>query len=102
METIVFDFPAGSPAEGRAVAGVVASGDLEVLLETNDGNRTVVNITTSVEGMSSVWVAVLERIFSDSSLPAAKLEINDFGATPGVVRLRVGQVFEALTQTGGA
>ena len=102
METIVLDFPAGSPARGRALAGVVASGDLEVLLETNDGNRTVVNITTSVDGMSSVWEAVLERIFSDGSLPAAKLEINDFGATPGVVRMRIGQVFEALTQTGGA
>jgi malonate decarboxylase delta subunit len=102
METIVLDFPAGSSARGRALAGVVASGDLEVLLETNDGNRTVVNITTSVDGMSSVWEAVLERIFSDGSLPAAKLEINDFGATPGVVRMRIGQVFEALTQTGGA
>jgi len=45
---------------------------------------------------------VLARIFGDGSLPAAKLEINDFGATPGVVQMRIGQVFEELTRTGGA
>ncbi len=55
METIVLEFPAGQPAAGRAVAGVVASGDLEVLLEANAANRTVVNITTSVDGMGRVW-----------------------------------------------
>ncbi|WP_168789988.1 malonate decarboxylase subunit delta [Paraburkholderia aromaticivorans] len=102
MENIVLEFPAGQPARGRALAGVVASGDLEVLLETHVEHRTVVNVTTSVDGMGRVWEAVLARIFSDSSLPAAKLEINDFGATPGVVRMRIGQVFEQLGQTGGA
>jgi len=102
METIVLEFPAGQPARGRAIAGVVASGDLEVLLETNAAHRTVVNITTSVGGMGRVWEAVLDRIFGDGSLPAAKLEINDSGATPGVVRMRIGQVFEQLNSTGGA
>ncbi|MFM0336928.1 malonate decarboxylase subunit delta [Paraburkholderia fungorum] len=102
METILLEFPAGQPAQGRARAGVVASGDLEVLLESNTAERTVVNITTSVDGMDRVWQSVLERIFGDGSLPAAKLEINDSGATPGVVRMRIGQVFEALKSTRGA
>jgi malonate decarboxylase delta subunit len=102
METIVLEFPAGQPAAGRAVAGVVASGDLEVLLEANAANRTVVNITTSVDGMGRVWNAVLERIFGDGSLPAARLEINESGATPGVVRMRIGQVLEQVNTTGGA
>ena len=102
METIVLEFPAGPPALGRAIAGVVASGDLEVLLETHDAHRTVVNVTTSADGMRRVWEAVLARIFGDGSLPAARLEINDFGATPGVVQMRIGQVFEELTRTGGA
>lgn len=102
METIVLEFPAGQPAQGRALAGVVASGDLEVLLESNAANRTVVNITTSVDGKDRLWKAVLQRIFGDGSLPAAKLEINDSGATPGVVRMRIGQVFEQLKSTGGA
>lgn len=102
METIVFEFPAGQPAQRRAAAGVVASGDLEVLLEANDAHRTVVNITTSVDGKARVWEAVLERIFGDGLLPAAKLEINDSGATPGVVQMRIGQVLEQLQSTGGA
>ena len=92
----------GQPAAGRAVAGVVASGDLEVLLEANAANRTVVNITTSVDGMGRVRNAVLDRIFGDGSLPAARLEINDSGATPGVVRMRIGQVLEQVNTTGGA
>lgn len=102
METIVLEFPASQPAQGRALAGVVASGDLEVLLESNAAHRTVVNITTSVDGKDRLWKAVLGRIFGDGSLPAAKLEINDSGATPGVVRMRIGQVFEQLKSTGGA
>ncbi|MFP3563496.1 malonate decarboxylase subunit delta [Paraburkholderia sp. SIMBA_030] len=101
METIVLEFPAGQPAQGRALAGVVASGDLEVLLEANASHRTVVNVTTSVDGMGRVWQAVLERIFGDGTLPAAKIEINDSGATPGVVRMRIGQVLEQLATTGG-
>ncbi|MFL9933794.1 malonate decarboxylase subunit delta [Paraburkholderia sp. RL18-103-BIB-C] len=102
METIVLEFPAGQPVQGRALAGVVASGDLEVLLEANAAHRTVVSITTSVDGKGHLWQAVLERIFRDGSLPAAKLEINDSGATPGVVQMRIGQVFEQLKSTGGA
>ncbi|GGD71720.1 malonate decarboxylase subunit delta [Caballeronia grimmiae] len=102
MENIVLEFPAGQPAQGRALVGVVASGDLEVLLEANTAHRTVVKITTSVDGKGRLWEAVLERIFGDGSLPAAKLEINDAGATPGVVQLRIGQVFEQLKTNGGA
>ena len=102
METIVLEFPAGQPAQARALVGVVASGDLEVLLESNAAHRTVVSITTSVDGKGHLWKAVLARIFSDGSLPAVKLEINDSGATPGVVQMRIGQVFEQLKSTGGA
>jgi malonate decarboxylase delta subunit len=102
MENIVLEFPAREPAQSRAVAGVVASGDLEVLLEASEAHRTVVNITTSVDGKARVWEAVLERIFGDGSLPAAKLEINDSGATPAVVQMRIGQVLEQVQSTGGA
>ena len=102
METIVLEFPAGQPAAGRAVAGVVARETSKSCSKPNAANRTVVNITTSVDGMGRVWNAVLERIFGDGSLPAARLEINDSGATPGVVRMRIGQVLEQVNTTGGA
>jgi malonate decarboxylase delta subunit len=37
MEKHEFKYPAGAPAGGRAVVGVVGSGDLEVLLEPVGG-----------------------------------------------------------------
>lgn len=96
MERITLEYPAGAPAAGRAAVGVVASGDLEVLLEPNAAGHTRIAITTSVKGMGRTWAAVLERVLTAKTLPAAKIEINDFGATPGVVRMRVEQAFGAL------
>ncbi len=96
MEKINLEFPAGQPASSRALAGVVGSGDLEVLLEPNTAGTTTVSITSSVDGMHRIWEALLERIFGSARLPAARIEINDFGATPGVVRLRIEQALEAI------
>ena len=102
MEKIVFEFDAGMPAQGRSVAGVVGSGDLEVLMEPNTSERTVVNVTTSVDGFGKVWEAVLTRVLGQGDLPAVRIELNDFGATPGVVRMRIAQAFEELAKTPGA
>jgi malonate decarboxylase delta subunit len=102
METIFYEYPAGAPAKQRVLTGVVGSGDLEVLLEPQIPERagvTTVAISTSVDGMSQVWGALLTRIFGSTPLPAARIEINDFGATPGVVRLRIEQAFEELNAT---
>lgn len=95
-----FAFPAAEPARGRALAGVVGSGDLEVLMEPNAAGTTTVSVTTSVVGMGRVWEAVLTRVLAAVPLPATKIEINDFGATPGVVRMRIEQAFEELTEGG--
>ena len=102
MEKLSFDFPAGAPARTRCVVGVVGSGDLEVLLEPNAAGATTVAVTTSVNGFARTWEAVLRRIFTAAALPASRIEINDFGATPGVVRLRVEQALEASSRTSGA
>ena len=99
METIALDFPAARAAQGRALAGVVASGDLEVLVEGSADARTSVNVTTSVDGMGHLWRAVLDRMLADGVRPAVKIEINDFGATPGVVQMRILQAFEALERS---
>ncbi len=97
MEQLNFTFPALDPASGRALAGVVGSGDLEVLAEPGAAGTTTVSVTTSVTGMGRVWEAVLTRVLAATPLPATKIEINDFGATPGVVRMRIEQAFEELT-----
>jgi len=94
MEQLRFEYTAGPPAAGRALAGVVGSGDLEVLLEPAAGGRTTVLVQTSVNGYGATWQAVLDRLFSAAPLPAAVIEIHDSGATPGVVRLRIEQAYD--------
>jgi malonate decarboxylase delta subunit len=98
MEKLQFEFAAGQPAAGRTVTGVVASGDLEVLLEPNSAGRTLVAVQTSVNGYGPTWTALLGRVFAAGTLPAARIEINDSGATPGVVRMRIEQAFEEAGQ----
>ncbi|GAB3685252.1 malonate decarboxylase subunit delta [Salinisphaera aquimarina] len=102
MQTLSLDYPAGAPAARRALAGVVGSGDLEVLLEPGETGRSTVAIQTSVDGVNEIWTAVIDRVFADAGQAAVALEINDFGATPAVVRLRIAQAFElATTATTG-
>lgn len=95
MEQMSFTYPAREPLARRVHVGVVGSGDLEVLLEPSADHSAHVTVTTSVDGFGSVWKNVLDRFFSRFT-GAARIEINDFGATPGVVLLRLEQAAEAL------
>jgi len=52
-------------------------------------------VNTSVDGFGVVWKSVLDRFFQRFE-GAASIEINDFGATPGTVMLRLEQAAEAL------
>ena len=94
MEYIELDYPAVRKAPGRAHAGVVGSGDLEVLLEPAEGGTAHVSIRTSVDGFRDTWKAVIDRFFSKYDA-AVRIQINDAGATPGSVMLRLEQAVEA-------
>jgi malonate decarboxylase delta subunit len=94
MEQLTFDFPATRAVAHRAHVGVVGSGDLEVLLAPNDAATAHVVIRTSVDGYGHIWQHVLERFFTRYD-GAVRIEINDFGATPGVVALRLAEAVEA-------
>jgi malonate decarboxylase delta subunit len=98
MEKFEFRYPAGQPAARRVMVGVVGSGDLEVLVEPGPAGHTRIRVTTSIDGFGRIWQAQLDRSFkSEASLrPAVEIEINDFGATPGVVGMRIAQAFELL------
>lgn len=74
--------------------GVVSSGDLEVVFESSDGNTLTVIIKSSVDNSAERWKALFSRIQQFNALPAGRMLINDFGASPGVVRLRVEQVLD--------
>lgn len=97
MQTLTYRFPAREAATHPIHVGVVASGDLEILLEplsAGDDDGVVVRVRTSVNGFDTVWHDVLERFFTRTPL-AGRWELNDFGATPGVVNLRLRQASEA-------
>ena len=94
MEQFEFNYPAKRKIRKKSHVGVVGSGDLEVLLEPADGAAASVRIRTSAEGFKNSWKAVLDRFFSQYD-GAARIEINDAGATPGAVFLRLQQAVEA-------
>lgn len=98
MQTLNYRFPARQSAARAIHVGVVASGDLEILLQppaTGDASGgVVVRVRTSVDGFDTVWHDVLARFFTRTPL-AGRWELNDFGATPGVVNLRLRQAGEA-------
>ncbi|HWX12343.1 MAG TPA: malonate decarboxylase subunit delta [Trinickia sp.] len=94
MEHLTFDYSAQRAVKARSHVGVVGSGDLEVLLSPNDTMAARVVVNTSVDGYSHIWKSVLDRFFTRYD-GAAAIEINDFGATPGVVALRLAEAIEA-------
>ena len=95
METLNYEYEANGPLTRRAHVGVVGSGDLEVLIEPSSSPTTQVRVRTSVQGYAQVWKAVLDRFFAGFT-SAANVEINDFGATPGTVTLRLEQAAEEV------
>jgi malonate decarboxylase delta subunit len=95
VERLQFQFPAGAEVpKQRARVGVVGSGSLEVLLEPSANSHSVVKIRTSAGGFAEQWQAVLERFFLRHNV-SVKIEINDAGASPPVVLLRLEQALEA-------
>lgn len=93
MEKFKFEFQNTEPVKKFVHVGVVASGDLEVLLYPAD--KTTLEIATGSDGFKEVWKNVLTRFFARYPLQG-KFIIHDFGATPGVVNLRLTQAMEAL------
>ncbi|MBT2582823.1 malonate decarboxylase subunit delta [Planococcus sp. ISL-109] len=93
MENFTFTFPATNKIDRFAHVGVVGSGDLEVLMEPSSDLQTEVTIRTGITGFETTWEPLIQRFFTQHDI-AAKVKINDFGATPGVVKLRLEQALE--------
>jgi malonate decarboxylase delta subunit len=90
---MVFKYTATKPVGSRAHVGVVGSGDLEVLLEPVKNNCAEVTVRTRFDGYRPIWQGLLDRFFAVHDI-MANIEINDFGATPGVVTMRLLQALE--------
>ncbi len=100
METLQFRFEQGSrPLAGMAqLVGVVGSGNLEVLIEPArlDG-ACEIEVRTAAVGFGATWQAVMTDFHERWGLADARICINDMGATPAVVSLRLDQAAETLT-----
>lgn len=100
METLNFRFEKGSrelllPAN---MVGVVSSGNLEVLIESAALNGACeVEVKTAAVGFAAIWQAVLADFQLRWSLANVHISINDAGATPAVVSLRLDQAVESVT-----
>ena len=103
MEHLYFEFKgkAARKRSGKAVlAGVVSSGNLEIMLENVDlGGRCQINVSTSAQGFEPIWQAVLADFAKRHDLANLRFSINDGGATPAVVCLRLDQVMEDYLET---
>ena len=98
IETLDFSYD-GRHAAGRfapVLVGVVGSGNLEVLLESAPGPACRFNVQTSARGFGTVWEAVLRDFQQRHDFAGLQVSINDMGATPAVVSLRLSQAAAEL------
>lgn len=80
----------GSRPQG--ITGVVASGNLEVLLErVLPDTECEVIIKTPVGGFDDIWRAVVADFIERYSPGGLRISVNDGGARPDTVSLRLAQ-----------
>jgi malonate decarboxylase delta subunit len=95
MQTLRFRHTAKRRLSGtkdKAIIGVVASGNLEVLLERVLPEATCeVEIATPFRGYDDTWKAVIAEFIERSSPGGLRISINDGGARPDTVYLRLMQ-----------
>ena len=81
----------------HAITGVNASGNLEVLVErVLPGHECMVEVATAVTGFRDVWEAVILEFFAHRSPGGLRFSINDGGARPDTVALRLEQSLELM------
>jgi malonate decarboxylase delta subunit len=84
-----------APRAPPVVVGVVASGNLEVLVEPADlADAVRVEVATSARGFEAIWGAVLRDFVDRRGVTGLALSLNDAGATPAVVTLRLEQAMD--------
>jgi malonate decarboxylase delta subunit len=98
LELLDFCFVGGRPAGSFSpvLVGVVGSGNLEVMLEPAVCNDCLIHVETSARGFTPVWEAVLRDFHERHPLAGVRVSVNDMGATPAVVSLRLDQAAQEL------
>ena len=101
MERLNFNLPGDKPQPDfdPVLVGVVGSGNLEVLIEPAPGSaEAAVEVHTSAVGFGAIWRAVVEDFQSRHRLAGVAVTVNDMGATPAVVSLRLDQAAAQLEE----
>ena len=102
METLSYRHTAARRCAGsrkQAVIGVVASGNLEVLVErVLPGTECQVEVSTPITGFGAVWEAVVADFVERRSPGGLKLSINDGGARADTVVLRLAQAVRLIEE----
>jgi malonate decarboxylase delta subunit len=100
MQHLNYRYAALNRADGskdQALVGVVASGNLEVLVErVLADDACEIAIHTAAEGFEQVWQAVLADFVERRAPGGLRFSINDGGARPDMVSLRLAQAVRAL------
>ena len=98
METLHFEFDGGRALASFAptLVGVVASGNLEVLVEPAAGTGCRIDVDTSARGFGAIWEAVLRDFHGRHGVAGIAGSSPDIGATPAVVSLRLDQAMSAI------
>lgn len=100
MERMTYRLTAPKPAAGtrcQAIVGVVASGNLEVLVERAlPLDICSIEIATSVRGFNAVWEAVVTDFVARRPAGGLRIAINDSGARPDTVALRLAQAVRLM------
>ena len=84
----------------QVIVGVVASGNLEILAErVEKDDICIVEIATAAEGFGEIWEAVVTDFVERAVPGGVRFSINDGGARPDTVLLRLMQAARALEET---
>jgi malonate decarboxylase delta subunit len=104
MENLTFRHKAERAASGtktQAIVGVVASGNLEVLVErVLPETDCLIEIATAAHGFRDVWAAVISDFVERCSPGGLQISINDGGARPDTVSLRLAQSVRLIEEAG--
>ena len=100
MESLHYEFAGTRRVAGFApvLVGVVGSGNLEVLVESAEAAVSRYSVETSARGFGTIWEAVLRDFQQRHGFQGLQVSINDMGATPAVVSLRLDQAAAGLKE----
>ena len=97
MDTYEYRFKLSKQLKEGSITkvGVAGSGNLEVVVKpVKDSSETTIIVNTSVSGFKPIWDEVIKRYVEDYPYNGLHIVLNDAGATPPVVSLRLRQALD--------